>query len=178
VTGSSVALFDTAIGGCAVGWSDQGIAYVGLPEESPARTRARALRHRADTTESAPPHDVQAAIDQMCALLRGEPADLSLVVLDPQGVADFHRRVYEVTRTIPAGATMTYGEISLRLDAPGSAQAVGQALGANPYPIVVPCHRVLAANGSLGGFSAAGGVETKRRMLLIEGAAAVAPTLF
>ena len=87
----------------------------------------------------------------------------------------FHRRVYEVARTIPPGATLSYGEIATRLGAPGSARAVGQALGRNPFAIVVPCHRVLAAGGKLGGFSANGGVTTKLRLLSIEGAQAGRP---
>ena len=86
------------------------------------------------------------------------------------------RRVYEVARTIPPGATLTYGEIAARLELPGAARDVGQALGRNPFPLVVPCHRVVAAGGRLGGFSARGGAATKRRLLAIEGA--IAPDLF
>jgi methylated-DNA-[protein]-cysteine S-methyltransferase len=109
----------------------------------------------------------QAAI---AALLRGEPRDLSGVELDMQGVPPFHRRVYEVARGIPAGSTLSYGEVAARLGSPGSARAVGQALGRNPFAIVVPCHRVLAAGGRIGGFSANGGARTKLRLLEIEGA--------
>ncbi len=86
------------------------------------------------------------------------------------GVPEFHRRVYEAARAIPPGNTLSYGDIAKRAGVPGAARAVGQALGRNPFPIVVPCHRVLAAGGKIGGFSAQGGVETKRRMLEIEGA--------
>ena len=86
------------------------------------------------------------------------------------GVPEFHRRVYEAARAIPPGNTLSYGDIAKRVGAPGAARAVGQALGRNPFPIVVPCHRVLAAGGKIGGFSAQGGVATKRRMLAIEGA--------
>jgi methylated-DNA-[protein]-cysteine S-methyltransferase len=92
-------------------------------------------------------------------------------------VPEFHRRVYDVARTIPPGATLTYGDIAARLGEPGSARAVGQALGRNPFPIIVPCHRVLAANGQLGGFSATGGSATKRRLLTIEGALQAQPLL-
>ena len=97
-----------------------------------------------------------------------------------EGLPAFNRRVYELARTIPPGSTMTYGEVARRLGSPGMARAVGQALGRNPYPIVVPCHRVLAADGRMGGFSAPGGVATKRRMLEIEGVEGVRaePTLF
>ena len=104
------------------------------------------------------------------ALLRGERIGLDDVALDMEDVLEFHRRVFELARTIPAGRTSTYGELATQLGDPGSARAVGEALGRNPFPIVVPCHRVLAASGKLGGFSAHGGTDTKRRMLIIEGA--------
>ena len=119
---------------------------------------------------------MQPAIDGIVALLRGEKRDLRELVLDIDGAAAaFNRRVYELARTIPPGATMTYGDIARRLGSPGTARAVGQALGQNPLPIVVPCHRVLAADGRMGGFSAPGGVATKRRMLEIEGVEGVQP---
>jgi len=106
--------------------------------------------------------------------------DLRELVLDMEGLPPFNRRVYELARTIPPGSTLTYGDIAVRLGSPGTARAVGQALGHNPFPIVVPCHRVLAADGRMGGFSAPGGVVTKRRMLAIEGVEGVRPepTLF
>lgn len=178
MTESGFAVFDTSIGPCAVGWTEAGIAAVALPEASPARTRARLLRRLPAATESAPGPSVAWVVDAMVALLAGQPSDLSQAVLDLDAVPAFHRRVYEVTRGIPAGSTLTYGQVAARVGMPSAAQAVGQALGANPCPILVPCHRVLAADGSLGGFSAPGGAETKRRMLIAEGAAAVAPTLF
>jgi methylated-DNA-[protein]-cysteine S-methyltransferase len=103
-------------------------------------------------------------------LLRGEASDLAGVALDMDQVPEFHRRVYDAARTIPPGETLSYGDIARRVGAPGAARAVGQALGRNPFPIVVPCHRVLAAGGRIGGFSAQGGVATKRRMLAIESA--------
>ena len=111
-------------------------------------------------------------LDGIVALLAGEMADLSAAVLDMQCVSPFHRRVYEVARTIPPGVTLSYGEIARRMGAGGSARAVGQALGRNPFAVVVPCHRVLAASGKLGGFSANGGIATKLRMLSIEAAKA------
>jgi methylated-DNA-[protein]-cysteine S-methyltransferase len=117
----------------------------------------------------APPPNVQLAIDGIVALLQGEPSDLSAIALDMEGVAPFHRRVYEVARMIPPGKTLAYGEVAARLGAAGASRAVGQALGHNPFPIVVPCHRVVSAGGKIGGFSAHGGAATKRRMLAIEG---------
>jgi methylated-DNA-[protein]-cysteine S-methyltransferase len=104
----------------------------------------------------------------MSQLLSGAEADLSGVRLDMQRVPPFEQRVYEVARTIPKGQTLTYGQIATRLGDPARARDVGQALARNPFPIVVPCHRVLAAGGKLGGFSAAGGVATKQRLLSIE----------
>lgn len=109
-------------------------------------------------------------MDAIAALLHGERVDLSGVRLDLEGVSPFNRRVYEVTREIPAGQVLTYGDVAHRLGDPDAARAVGRALGQNPFPVVVPCHRVVAAGGQLGGFSGGAGRVTKQRMLEIEGA--------
>ena len=116
------------------------------------------------------PAGVQRALDRVQALLAGGNTDLAGIPLDLEAAPEFHRRVYEVARTIPPGRTMTYGEIARHLGAPHESREVGQALGKNPVAIIVPCHRVLGADGKMGGFSANGGVSTKRRMLEIEGA--------
>jgi methylated-DNA-[protein]-cysteine S-methyltransferase len=166
------AVFDTAIGHCGIAWSERAIVGAQLPEGDEARTRDRMAARFPGTREAVPPPAVRRAIDVVAASLRGEPADLSTVELDMTGVPEFHRRVYEVARAIPAGSTLTYGDIATRLAAPGSARAVGQALGRNPFAPVVPCHRILAAGGKTGGFSAGGGVATKLRILAIEGALA------
>ena len=181
MTDQGFTLFDTAIGPCAIAWRSGRIVGVGLPERTPAHTRARMARRWPDAAEATPPAAVRAVIDDIVALLGGEARDLSSVPLDLADVPDFNRRVYDVARTIPPGATLTYGEIATRLGVPKEAREVGQALGRNPCPIVVPCHRVLAADGKSGGFSANGGVDTKMRMLSIERAHASergAPTLF
>jgi methylated-DNA-[protein]-cysteine S-methyltransferase len=170
MTAHGFALFDTAIGRCGVAWSDRGIAGVRLPEADDEQTRARMLQRYPTAGETIPPLEVRQLIDRITALLDGEQCDLSIIPLDMDGVPPFHRRVYEVARQIPPGATLSYGEIAARLGAPRAARAVGQALGQNPFPIVVPCHRVLAAGGKPGGFSAHGGLATKLRMLAIEGA--------
>jgi methylated-DNA-[protein]-cysteine S-methyltransferase len=170
MTAYGFALFDTAIGRCGVAWNDRGIAGLQLPEADEQQIRARMLQRFPAAGEAVPPPGVQHAIEDVVALLAGERCDLSVVPLDMDGVSPFHRRVYEVARDIPAGATMSYGEIAARLGAPHAARAVGQALGQNPFPIIVPCHRVLGAGGRIGGFSAHGGVATKLRMLAIEGA--------
>jgi methylated-DNA-[protein]-cysteine S-methyltransferase len=168
VTPTGFALFDTEIGCCAVAWSARGIAGVQLPEGSDLAMRARMLRRFPGARETPPPAEVRPAIDAMGALLRGESSDLRSIPLDLDGIAPFEQRVYEVARTIPPGTTLSYGEIARRLGAPGAAREVGQALGRNPFPIVVPCHRVVAADGKLGGFSARGGATTKRRLLSVE----------
>jgi methylated-DNA-[protein]-cysteine S-methyltransferase len=162
------ALFDTAIGACGIAWSARGIAGVQLPEGSPHDTRAQLRRRFPDARETPPTVPVQRAIEGVVALLRGEPSELGAVTLDMDGVPPFHRRVYEVARTIPPGTTLSYGEVAARMGAPGAARDVGQALGQNPFAIIVPCHRVLAANGKVGGFSAPGGVRTKLRLISSE----------
>ncbi len=164
------ALFETAIGTCGVAWSEAGVVGIQLPEAREGATRGRMLRRYPGARQETPPSAVGRAIEDMTHLLRGERLDLSDVVLDMDGVPEFHRRVYDVARAIPPGATLSYGQIATRLGDPTAARAVGQALGQNPFPIVVPCHRVLAADGRMGGFSAPGGVDTKVRMLAIEGA--------
>jgi methylated-DNA-[protein]-cysteine S-methyltransferase len=165
----ALAVFDTALGSCVIVWGAHGVRAVHLPEADGSPARVRALRRTPDARESTPPADVQRAIEGIVALLDGTPTDLSAVRLDMEGVHHFQRRVYEITRGIPRGATTTYGEIAKRLGQPRSSQAVGVALGQNPCPLIVPCHRVLAAGKKLGGFSAPGGRETKLRLLSIEG---------
>ena len=171
-------LFDTAIGCCGIVWSERGVAGVQLPGTDGRATRARVVRRYPAAREAVPTDEIQRAIDGIVSLLAGEPRDLSRVALDTEGLSDFQRRVYAVARTIPAGSTMAYGEIARRLGDPALARDVGHALGQNPYPIIVPCHRVLAAGGKAGGFSAPGGVTTKLRLLSIEGAQPGGPTLF
>src|SRR5712691_923717 len=170
MTADGFVLFDTAIGRCGIAWGGRGVVGVQLPEAPEPETRARMLQRFPGAREAAPPPDVQRAVDGITALLRGEGSDLSAVALDMERVSPFHRRVYEVARTIPPGTTLSYGDIAARLGARGLARAVGQALGRNPFAIVVPCHRVLAAGGKTGGFSANGGTTTKLRLLSIEGA--------
>jgi len=173
------AFFDTAIGRCAIAWGAHGIKALSLPEKSEAQMRSRILRQFPEAGETAPPPETTAAIDRIRALLAGGSDDLTDLVLDMEGQPQFHLRVYALARAIPPGETKTYGEIALALGDKTLSRAVGQALGRNPWPIVVPCHRVLAANGKTGGFSADGGVDTKMRMLTIEGAGlSAAPSLF
>ncbi|HEY6980792.1 methylated-DNA--[protein]-cysteine S-methyltransferase [Reyranella sp.] len=169
----SFALFDTRIGTCGLTWSAAGIVGLQLPEATAAGTRARLCRRWPGARETSPPANIKDAIARVQRLLKGEAVGLGDIPLDFEAVPEFHRRVYELARTIPAGHTTTYGEIARRLDAPHESREVGQALGRNPIAIIVPCHRVLGADGKMGGFSAAGGVATKRRILEIEGATAL-----
>lgn len=158
-------LFDTAIGRCGIAWGPGGLRRLLLPGPNEASTRSRL---DATFPAATPPEKVQGAIDDIVALLAGHRRDLLDVDLDMQGVPPFHARVYEVSRAILPGTTSTYGEVARRLGDPGAARAVGQALGKNPFAIIVPCHRVLAAGGKTGGFSASGGAKTKLRLLAIE----------
>jgi methylated-DNA-[protein]-cysteine S-methyltransferase len=167
-TEPGIALFETAIGACGISWSRRGITGVQLPAEREDLTRARVRRRAAGLPELVPPPRTANAIEGITALLAGGPADLSEIVLDLAGVVPFDRRVAEVVRTIPPGETLTYGEVASRIGAAGDAREVGAALARNRFPIIVPCHRVVAADGGLRGFSAPGGVRTKRRLLEIE----------
>jgi len=151
-------LFDTRVGRCALRWSDHGISELRLPP-------ARVAPSGGDV-----PAEIRSVIGAVRSLLEGEPEDLSSVRLDLRAVSEFERQVYEAARTIPPGATTTYGALATRIGHPGGARAVGRALGRNPVPLIVPCHRVLAADGRLGGFSAPGGVALKARLLALEGA--------
>jgi methylated-DNA-[protein]-cysteine S-methyltransferase len=170
MTDQHFTLFDTAIGTCAIAWGPRGIHSVQLPMGSEAKTRARIRQRHGEIPEAQPPVAVQRAIDRIVDLLAGGHDDLSDIVLDLDGVPAFHRGVYNIARGIPPGETLTYGDIAKRLGGVELAREVGQALGRNPCPIVVPCHRVLAAGNKPGGFSANGGVVTKLKMLEIEGA--------
>jgi methylated-DNA-[protein]-cysteine S-methyltransferase len=167
---ASYALFDTAIGACAVVWAGHGVIIgIYLPEADAPATRARLLRRRPGAVEAVPPPEVRSAIEGIVALLRGErDDDLRGIALDMSHLPELHQRVYALARAIPPGQTRTYGEIAAELGDISLARAVGQALGANPFPIVVPCHRVMAAGGKSGGFSAPGGLVTKLKLLEIE----------
>ncbi|MEU2201146.1 MGMT family protein [Isoptericola sp. NPDC019482] len=177
--GLAFCVFPTAIGHCALVWRAPGtVVGSALPHGSPQSTRAAVSRWFPSARETAPDAAISAVAADVAVLLETGEGDLSDVDLDLSAVPAFDRRVYEVVRTIPAGATLTYGDVAARLGAPGAAQAVGQALGRNPFPPIVPCHRVLAAGRQVGGFSAQGGPRTKLRMLEAEGVHLEHPTLF
>jgi methylated-DNA-[protein]-cysteine S-methyltransferase len=164
------ALFTTTLGTAAVAWSDRGIVRTLLPEPTVQAARARLVRRLPDARESEPPEHVRRLIDDVVRLLEGDPVSLEWVSVDDTTVSELDRRVYAATRTIPPGSTRTYGDVARLIGDAALARHVGEALGRNPFPIVVPCHRVLAAGGRTGGFSARGGTETKMQLLRIEGA--------
>ncbi len=162
-------LFPTPLGACGIAWRGDTVVATRLPDNSPADT-SRHLAARTGATKGEPPPAIRRAITSMTALLEGGKTDLTWIDCDVEGVDPFAAQVYAATRAIPAGETRTYGDLAVQLGDKQFARGVGQALGNNPFPIVVPCHRVLGAGGKLTGFSAAGGVATKLRMLEIEGA--------
>jgi methylated-DNA-[protein]-cysteine S-methyltransferase len=168
-------LFETAIGWAGLAWGGKGLVGVHLPEPSPETARKSFLRRFPDAIEAPPTPHVERAITGIRELLTGQPVDLLDVPIDIDRVPEFNARVYEIARAIPPGETLTYGEIAVKLGDKLLARDVGAALGKNPWPIVVPCHRVTAANGKPGGFSARGGVNTKLKLLTIEGATFVQP---
>src|SRR5260370_1571857 len=168
MTGQSFAIFDTAIGPCGIVWGERGITGVQLPWGNADKARKPIHQRNGDVPEAEPTAEVRSTIDAIKELLAGKPKDLSGVVLDLDDVPEFNRGVYDIARTIPPGQTMTYGDIAKKLGGVELSRDVGQALGHNPCPIVVPCHRVLAAGNKPGGFSPHGGVVQKLKTLEIE----------
>jgi methylated-DNA-[protein]-cysteine S-methyltransferase len=172
---SAFAVAPTALGAFGVVWTEHGISWTWMHAGTLDRARAMIRRSFPEAIEADPPPHVASAIADVAALLRGEPRDLRDARLDLDSIAEFDRRVYEVARTIPPGTTMTYGEVAHALgEEPMRARDVGVALARNRFAPIVPCHRVVAAGGRLGGYSAPGGQATKRRLLELEGAEVVA----
>jgi methylated-DNA-[protein]-cysteine S-methyltransferase len=166
--------FRTAIGHCGLAWTDAGLVAVQLPERSAAATAAHIRRRFPGARRRLATRAVRRARAAIVRLLAGRGDELAAIQLDLSHCSPFNRRIYELARAIPAGETLSYGELAARAGNPRAARAVGQAMAHNPFPLLVPCHRVMAANGGAGGFSAPGGVDTKFRLLRIEGALAQA----
>lgn len=165
------ARFATAIGDCGIAWGEQGVVGLWLPRTDGSLPAATVLRRWPDASEAPLPPALQGPVQQIIDLLAGRAKPmLDDVPLDFSRIGEFDAKVYDAARRIAPGSTASYGEIAKQLGDANEARAVGQALGRNPFPIVVPCHRVLAANGKAGGFSAPGGVIAKHRLLEIEGA--------
>jgi len=171
-------LFETPLGRCGIAWTqpeacgaEAAVSCLQLPEATAAMTESRIAQSCGTRQASAPPPEIAKVITRVRKHLEGELQDLRDVIVDLEGQGLFARRVYEAAREIPAGETRTYSELAKAFCLPAAARAVGQALGRNPIPIIVPCHRVLAAGRQPGGFSASGGRATKARLLAIERAA-------
>jgi methylated-DNA-[protein]-cysteine S-methyltransferase len=179
MSGRGYTVFDTAVGRCGIAWGELGVLGVQLPEAREIETRRRLFQLFPDARELRPPAEIQSAIDGIAVLLRGKAADFSEVRLDMTAIRPFDGRVYDFTRTIPRGETLTYGEVASRLRASGATHSVAQALSRNPFMVIVPCHRVLEAGGYADKISPNGGSISKRRLLSIEGAgSASSKTLF
>ena len=160
-------VFDTALGEFGIGWTDAGLARLQLPGLDRAELLQRINRNGAQAGE--PSRAIEALINRIEDYADGKPDDFSDVTLDLTGVSDFNRRAYDLLVRIGWGETTTYGAMARQLGDVGLSRAVGAAMGANPIPLVIPCHRVLASDGRPGGFSAPGGAESKLRMLKLEG---------
>lgn len=167
-------LFDTAIGDCAILWRAAKIIGVRLPEADAAAMRSAIARRFPDATVAPPPDFVCEAAEGVQRLTRGEAPTFDLGSLDRSAIEPFANDVYDILLETPFGATTTYGAIAEALGDKSLSRAVGAALGANPFPVIIPCHRVVASGGAMGGFSAPGGASAKRRLLDIEGAFAPA----
>ena len=172
---SSYCLFETPLGACGIAWrepADSGsqplVTAVQLPEMTPQATESRIARKSGSVRPSVPPPLIASVIEKIRRHLQGETQDFRDVVIDPGEVDSFVRKVYDAAREIPAGQTRTYGEIARAVGQASAAREVGQAMAKNPVPIIVPCHRVSAAGGKLGGFSAPGGPATKAKLLALE----------
>jgi O-6-methylguanine DNA methyltransferase len=167
-------LFETPLGSCGIAWSESlgsppVVKMLHLPERTEKMTDATMARRCGVSGSSVPPAAIAAIIERIQMHLEGDVQDFRDIPLDLEGAGPFARRVYEAARKIPPGSTKTYGELARAVNRPRAARAVGQALGHNPIALLIPCHRILAAGGKPGGFSAHGGRMTKARMLAAEG---------
>jgi methylated-DNA-[protein]-cysteine S-methyltransferase len=169
MSGRAYTIFDTAIGRCGIAWSAAGVVGVQLPQAREIETRRRPFQLYPDAREMRPPPDVREAIEGIAALVRGKPCDFSDVTLDMSAIPNFDRRVYQATRGIPRGKTVTCEEIAVRLKASGAVRSLAQAIAKNPFMIVVPCHRVLESGDYAGRISRHGGIISRRLLLSIEG---------
>jgi methylated-DNA-[protein]-cysteine S-methyltransferase len=179
MAGRGYSIFDTGLGRCGIAWGDLGVLGVQLPEAREIDTRKRLFQLYPDARELRPPEDVKMAIEGIVALLRGGDVDLSDITLDMSGIPTFDQRVYAFTRTIPRGEARIYADVASALRASGAVYSVAQAIGRNPFMIIVPCHRVLEAGRYADKISPNGGAISKRRLLSIEGTKTTASkTLF
>lgn len=162
-------LASTAIGTCGLAWNDIGLTRLQLPEASAADTEARLRRRGGTPSTAAPRDDIAACLKRLIAYFDGERVDFVDVPIDASALGTFDADIYRALRGIGWGRTTSYGALAASVGAPGAARAVGVAMARNAWPIIVPCHRVLAAHGAMGGFSAYGGTMTKQMLLTLEG---------
>ncbi len=163
-------VFETAIGFCGLVWSADYVVSVVLPEE-----RKSLLRKRLDETQAQlyalneVPKWIKKTIESLQKHLAGTPQDFSKIPVQFEKRTNFQQKIYQLVRKIPSGKVMTYKEIGIKLGMPGASRAIGTAMGRNPVPLIIPCHRVVASGGRPGGFTAHGGLHTKAKLLKIEG---------
>ena len=162
-------LIETSIGWLGIAWSETGVTQLQLPERDRMNTERRLKRRVVNGVESEPSAKIADVVAMLKRYAAGESVDFSAAPLDMAGCDAFRLAIYDAARTLRFGETTTYGELAARAGYPGQARDTGQALGRNPVPIIVPCHRILAAGNKIGGFSAPGGAETKERLLGLEG---------
>ncbi|MGB5156803.1 methylated-DNA--[protein]-cysteine S-methyltransferase [Desulfobacterium sp. N47] len=174
---AAYSIFNTAIGPCGISWIEDddplslpAVTFLQLPELTKKMTESKLVEKSGARKSNFPAPAITEIIKKVCRHLDGELQDFRNVPVELPGVSQFALKVYKAVRKVPAGKTITYGDLAKILKCPAAARAVGQALGKNPVILIIPCHRVLAARGKLGGFSAHGGLETKSKLLSIEGA--------
>jgi methylated-DNA-[protein]-cysteine S-methyltransferase len=170
MTDTHFCLFDTAVGRCALIWRGDRLIRVMLPAHDDEAMRAAIRRRAGDARQAPPPPFVETIIDAIMRLCAGEAVSFPGAPLDRTRIEQLANRIYDILLRVPFGETTTYGAIAAELGDKNLSRAVGAAMGANPFPIIIPCHRVTASGGKIGGFSAPGGTDTKKRLLDIEGA--------
>jgi methylated-DNA-[protein]-cysteine S-methyltransferase len=168
-TGERYLLFPTAFGTCGIAWRDGGLTRLQLPERDVSATERRLSARALPGLQDEKVPWVAWAVVALQRYFAGRAVDFSGICLDVSGCSLFHQRIYEALRSVPFGKTTTYGALAAEVGSPDAARAIGQAMGRNPIPVIIPCHRVLASGGKIGGFSAPGGATTKERLLELEG---------
>ncbi|TKT80369.1 methylated-DNA--[protein]-cysteine S-methyltransferase [Aquamicrobium sp. LC103] len=162
-------ILETPLGFIGIRWSGDGLTRLALPGRSRESVARRVAGDTEETALEDAPAFVAGTLDLLARYCRGEQVDFSAVPVDIPGLDPFRRAIYAAARRLAYGEVTTYGELADSAGFPKMARETGQALGQNPVPIVVPCHRIVAAGGKIGGFSAPGGSATKERLLLMEG---------
>lgn len=154
--------FSTSLGTCAIAWTEAGITRFLLPDPE---------RRSTGNTEADPPEWIRVIIERVQRHLAGELQDFADLRYDFSRVPEFVREVLRATLSVKPGHTASYGDLAAAIgQPPGASRAIGTALGDNPWPLLIPCHRIIAATGKMTGFSGPGGVATKVKLLALEGA--------